>query len=63
MPKKCPGAFPCAKERIVTSYVHDTRTVWLPLQDVDWAIQYMYAQNILKDVAHVPSDSVGPATP
>ena len=64
MPKKCPEAFPCsAEKRIVTVYVHDKRTVWLLLQDVNWAIQYMYCQNVLKGVAQVPGDSAGPATP
>ena len=64
MPKKCPDAFPdCAEKCIVTVFVHDKRTVWLHIDDVNWAIQYMYAQNVLKGVAHVPSDSVGPATP
>ena len=64
MPEKCPEAFPdCGAKRIVTLYVHDKRTVWLLLEDVDWAVKYMYAQNVLKGVASVAQDDVGPATP
>ena len=31
------------------------------MEDVDWAIQYLYAQNVLKGVAQVPADSAGPS--
>ena len=64
MPMKAPEAFPdCAERRIVTVFVHDKRAVWLLMDDVDWAIQYMYAQNELKGVPLITKDSVGPATP
>ena len=64
MPMKAPEAFPdCAERRIVTVFMLDKRVVWLHMDDVDWAIQYMYAQNELKGVPLITKDSVGPATP
>ena len=64
MPMKAPEAFPdCAERRIVTVFMSDKRVVWLHMDDVDWAIQYMYAQNELKGVPLITKDSVGPATP
>ena len=64
MPEKCPEAFPdCGAKRIVRLYVHYKRTVWLLLKDVDWAVKYMYAQNVLKGVASVAQNDAGLATP
>ena len=65
MPMKAPEAFPdCAERRIVTVFMLDKRVVWLHMDDVDWAIRYMYAQNYLKGVPLINAkDSAGPATP
>ena len=40
---------------------HHTHTKsGFPMEDVDWAVQYMYAQYQLKGVAHVEATSTGP---
>ena len=46
--------------RKVRLYIVDRRQVYLHMQDVDWAVKYLYAQNLLKGVEHVPGDSAGP---
>ena len=47
--------------RKVPLFIVDRRSVWIPLDDVDWAVKYMYAQNLLKGVGVVRGDSAGPA--
>ena len=42
-------------------FIWDRRSVWLSMDDVDWAVKYMYAQNVLKGVGYVPPDSAGPS--
>ena len=46
--------------RKIRLYIADRKQVCLHLQDVDWAVKYMYAQNVLKGVGVVPGDSAGP---
>ena len=46
--------------RKVRLYITDRKQVCLHLQDVDWAVKYMYAQCVLKGVGVVPGNSAGP---
>jgi len=38
----------------------DRRQIWLRLDDVPWAIKYLYTQHMFKGVPLVPDDSEGP---
>ena len=61
MSATCPEFDPNSTEkRNVTLLIQDRKTVWLLLEDVDWAIKYMYAQNMLKGVASVSPEDEGP---
>ena len=51
----------CEANRKVRLYIADRKQVYLHQQDVDWAVKYMYAQNMLKGVGFVPGDSAGPS--
>ena len=42
-----------------THYV-DRRAIWLHIDYVEWAMRYLYVQNLLKGVLLVPDDSTGP---
>ena len=35
--------------------------VWLQIDDVNWAVKYMYSQYVLKGVAYVSPDDAGPS--
>ena len=35
--------------------------VWLQIDDVNWAVKYMYSQHVLKGVAYVSPDDAGPS--
>ena len=42
MPRRCSGMDPTCKDmRLVTLYIVDRLTVWLSINDVAWALQYM----------------------
>ena len=59
MSATCPEFDPDSTEkRNITLLLQDRRTVWLLLQDVDWAVKYLYAQN--ERVASVPPEDEGP---
>ena len=61
LPATCPELDPKSTEkRNVTLLIQDRKTVWLLLEDVDWAVKYMYAQNLLKGVASVSPEDEGP---
>ena len=61
LPATCPELDPNSTEkRNVTLLIQDRKTVWLLLEDVDWAVKYLYAQNMLKGVAGVPPEDEGP---
>ena len=63
MPKHCPEKAPDCKERCkITMYVEDRKTIWLCIDDVEWAIRYLYVQHILKGVPLVSPDSQGPSS-
>ena len=61
LPATCPELDPNSTEkRNVTLLIQDRKTVWLLLEDVDWAVKYLYAQNMLKGVASVSPEDEGP---
>ena len=60
-PVTCPEADPnCQETRTISLYVEKRQQTWLSIADVDWAVQYLYAQHVLKGVAFVSDDCVGP---
>ena len=61
MPVKCPEEEPnCQDFRKIRLYIVDRKTIWLHIEDVEWAVRYLYAQNLVKGVPLVPDDSQGP---
>ena len=60
-PSKCPEMHPeCTDTRSITLYVKDRLQIWLDIEDVPWAVEYMYDQNFLKGVAAVHPEDTGP---
>ena len=61
MPVRCPEEDPhCTDVRRIRLYVESRKEVWLHLDDVEWAVRYLFAQNLLKGVPLRPDDSTGP---
>jgi len=61
MPLRCPEEDPDCKEvKKIKLYVADRKTIWLHIDDVEWAVRYLYVQNLLKGVPLVPEESTGP---
>ena len=59
---ECPEASPgCKEKRVARLYVIHKSQIWLHLDDVDWALKYMYAQYVLQGVPHVSPDDAGPS--
>ena len=48
------------EQRVISLYVDDRVTIWLALEDVEWAVRYLYVQHVLKGVPLVSEDSTGP---
>ena len=64
MPSLCPEAFPNNKAtRRISLLMLDHQTIWLSIDDVDWAIKYLYAQYALKNVRVLADDDSGPCGP
>ena len=68
MPDKCPESTPATwsgrrKTVNVTLYIVDRQQVWLDTLNVDWAVRYLYSQNLLKGVPLVDGDDAGPSSP
>ena len=64
MPVRCPEADPtCTEFREVKLYVKDLDTIFLHIDDVEWAVKYLFAQSELKGVPKVDDDSTGPCHP
>ena len=62
MPVYCPEQVADCKEmREITLFIQDRRQIWLCIDDVEWAIRYLYVQNQLKGVSLVSPDSQGPS--
>ena len=61
VPARCPEEDAhCTEVRKIKLYVTDRKEVWLHIDDVEWAIRYLYMQHLLKEVPLVPEDSTGP---
>ena len=61
MPVRCPEEDPdCTEMRKVRVYIEDRKQIWLDLNDVEWAVRYLFVQNHLKGVPLIPDDSTGP---
>ena len=57
----CPEAYPGNKEtRCISLLILDHQTVWLSIDDVDWAVKYLYAQFQLMGVPVVEPEDPGP---
>ena len=64
MPVRCPEADPtCTEFREVKLYVRDRDTIFLHIDDVEWAVKYLFAQSELKGVPAVDESSTGPCHP
>ena len=53
----------CKQMRPVKLFIVDRRVIWLSLNDVEWALKYMYDQQHLKGVPLVAPDDAGPGGP
>ena len=64
MPSECHEVDPNGtKIRTVTVYVQDRKQIWLSVDDVAWAVEYLYKQNSLKGIPVVAADDAGPGAP
>ena len=64
MPVRCPEEDPqCTELRTIRVYVLDRIQLWLDIADVEWAVRYLYVQNLLKGVPLIPDESTGPGWP
>ena len=64
MPYECPEVGPnTTKITTVSVYVEDRKTIWLSIDDVEWALTYLFTQNQLKGVPLVDDDDAGPGAP
>ena len=62
MPERCPEQDPlCQEVRKIKLFIEDRKQLWLHLNDMDWAVRYLYVQNMLKGVPMVSGDSAGPS--
>ena len=60
-PSKCPEMHPeCTDTRSITLFVKDRTQIWLDMDDVAWAVEYLYEQNMLKGVGAVLPEDTGP---
>ena len=47
--------------RKIALYIQDRVSIWLDIDDVPWAVRFLYIQNLLKGVPLIHSDSTGPS--
>ena len=52
-----------ARRAVRIYQVGDSRQIWLELQDVPWAIRFLYLQNKHQGVPAISDDDVGPSAP
>ena len=58
---RCPEVDPkCTQMRPLKLFITDRKTVWLSIDDVPWAVRYLYDQQHLKGVSLVAPDDAGP---
>ena len=50
----------CTQMRPVKLYITDRKAVWLSLDDVAWAVRYLFDQHRLKGVPLVDDNDAGP---
>ena len=59
---RCPEVDPkCTQMRPLKLFITDRKIVWLSLDDVAWAIRYLFDQHRLKGVPVVDDDDAGPS--
>ena len=60
MPERCPEEDDTGTQvRRVRLFIVDRQQIWLHMDDVEWAVKYLYVQNHLKGVPLVDDDSIG----
>ena len=52
----------CTQMRSVKLFITDRKTVWLSIDDVAWAVKYLFDQHHLKGVPLVDDDDAGPGS-
>jgi hypothetical protein len=58
---RCPEVDPhCTQMRAVKLFIVDRLTIWLSIDDVAWAVRYLFEQHHLKGVPLVADDDAGP---
>ena len=58
---RCPEVDPnCTQMRPLKLFIADRKTVWLSIDDVAWAVQYLYDQQHLKGIPLVADNDAGP---
>ena len=58
---RCPEMDPqCTQMRAVKMFIVDRKTVWLSIDDVAWAVRYLFDQHHLKGIPLVADDDAGP---
>ena len=63
-PAVCPEEDPMSTStRTIQLYVVDRKQVWLDIDDVEWALRFLYMQFVLKGVPVVSPDDAGPEAP
>ena len=61
MATRCPEVDPkCTQMRPVKLFIEDRQKVWLSIDDVEWALTYLFTQNQLKGVPLLCDDDAGP---
>lgn len=64
MQAECPEVDPTGKaRRIVSVYVEDRVKIWLSIDDVAWAVKYLFTQHQLKGIPLVAANDPGPGAP
>ena len=62
MPAEAPETNPNADLVPIRLHVIDRRSVWIHIDDVEWAVKYLFAQHELKGVHHVDPMDQGPSS-
>ena len=63
MPAHCPEEDPdCTEVRKTRTYIEDRVQVWPGLADVEWALRFLYVQNLLQGVPLILEESIGPTS-
>ena len=65
MPVNCPEVDPdgVGETCIVRLHIYDRQQIWIDVDNLDWAVRYLYAQNLLRGVQLVGDDDTGPGSP